>query len=75
MPKALCITGIAISVLLLVLFATDLIMPMLLGALGMDGLIPYIAPFRGASWVMDVFVVICAGGLGYLSWQTYREQV
>ncbi|MCR9115734.1 MAG: hypothetical protein NXI22_02155 [bacterium] len=50
-------------------------MPMLLGALGMDGLIPYIAPFRGASWVMDVFVVICAGGLGYLSWQTYREQV
>lgn len=75
MPKALCITGIVVSVLLLVLFLTDLIMPMLLGLIGMEDAVAYVAPFRGASWLMDIFVSICAAGLGYLSWQTYREQV
>lgn len=75
MPKALCITGIAISVLLLVLFLTDLIMPMVLGLIGMEDAIPYVAPFRGASYLMDIFICICAGGLGYLSWTTFKEQV
>jgi len=60
MPKVLCVSGMVISVLLLILFGLDL-------ALGV--------PFQGVSKVMDVGFVICAGLLGYLGWTTFREQV
>ena len=59
MPKALCMTGMVISALILVLFLLDL-------AIGI--------PFRKASMMMDVLFLLCASGLGYLSWITFREQ-
>ncbi len=60
MPKALTITGMAVSGLLVLLFGLDL-------ALGF--------PLRKASLVMDIGFVVCALILGYLSYTTYREQV
>ena len=61
MPKALCITGMAISAILFVLFLWDLA-------------IPPLAPFKQASIMMDIAFVLCAAGLGYLSWATWKEQ-
>ncbi len=60
MPKALCISGIVISVLLLIVFILDLAVKF---------------PFGGTSTMMDVSFIICAVVLGYLSWTTFREQV
>jgi hypothetical protein len=48
------------------LFLVDLIMPLVMG--------PDYAPFRGASWIMDLCMVIAGGMLGYISWTTYRDQ-
>jgi hypothetical protein len=62
MPKALCMAGMVISILILILFVLDFALP------------PHIAPFKGASGVMDVGFIFCASGLGYLSWATFREQ-
>jgi len=60
MPKALCIVGIAVAVLLLVVFGLDL-------AIGF--------PFGKASQTMDIGFVVCSLVVGYLSWTTFREQV
>ena len=59
MPKALCYSGMAIAAVILIFFLLDL-------ATGI--------PFKKANWLMDLMFVICAGGLGYLSWATLREQ-
>jgi len=58
MPKAFCIVGLVVAVLLILLFGLDL------GA----GI-----PFSKYSMNMDIGVLICAGMLGYMSWKTYRE--
>lgn len=63
MPKALSITGLAISVVLFILFMWDLATP------------AWMAPFRKASLLMDIAFILCAAGLGYLSWTTWKEQV
>ena len=60
MPKALCFFGIAVAVLLLLLFGLDLAVEI---------------PFGRESIAMDVGFVICAGALGYVSWSTLREQI
>ncbi|HND56526.1 MAG TPA: hypothetical protein PLV92_29110 [Pirellulaceae bacterium] len=62
MPKALCMTGMVIAILILVLFLLDLTMPSAW------------APFKRASAMMDIGFILCAVGLGYLSWTTFREQ-
>ncbi len=62
MPKALCMAGMVISILILLLFVLDLALP--------GGW----APFKRANFLMDVGFIICAGGLGYVSWATFREQ-
>ena len=62
MPKALCITGMVIAVLVLIVFLVDLVAP------------SSFAPFRKASILMDVCFLLCAAMLGFLSWTTYREQ-
>lgn len=62
MPKGLCMTGMAIAILIFMLFLLDLVLP--------TGW----APFKRASILMDIAFVICAIGLGYLSWSTFREQ-
>jgi len=59
MPKALCISGMAVSALVLLIFGLDL-------AVGF--------PFQGASTVMDIGFIVCAAALGYLGWATFREQ-
>jgi len=60
MPKALCIFGTVIAVLLLLVFGLDL-------AIGF--------PFGGTSFWMNVGFIVCSIVLGYLSWTTMREQI
>ncbi len=59
MPKALCLTGMVIAIVVFLLFLLDLILKV---------------PFQRASFVMDVVFVLCAGTLGFISWTTFREQ-
>lgn len=59
MPKALCLVGMVVAVLLLLVFGLDL---------GVQ------FPFRRVDWVMDVGGVVSSLILGYLSWITLREQ-
>ncbi len=59
MPKVLCMTGMVIAILILVLFSLDLAVKF---------------PFQRISTLMDVMFVLCASGLGYISWATLREQ-
>ena len=67
MPKVLCMTGMAISALILLLFLFDL----LVGVIGFE----VIAPFRSASKMMDILFIIGSIILGYLSWSTFKEQI
>ena len=67
MPKGLCITALVISALVLVLFLSDLV-------LSFAGLTT-IAPFKGASALIDIVFAVCAGIVAFLSWQTFKEQV
>ncbi len=60
MPKALTISGMVVTVLIVIVFGLDL-------AVGF--------PFYSASTLMDVMFLICASILGYMSWSTFREQV
>jgi hypothetical protein len=66
MPKALCITGMVIAILVFVLFTADLIF----GLMGME----WLAPFQSASPMMDILFAVCAAILAWLSWSTLREQ-
>jgi hypothetical protein len=59
MPKALCIMGMVVGVLLLLVFGLDLAIQF---------------PFRRASMPMDIGGVVSAAILGYVSWTTLREQ-
>ena len=59
MPKALCLTGMVIAIVVFLLFLLDLIIKV---------------PFQRADPVMDVVFVLCAGVLGFISWTTFREQ-
>ncbi len=60
MPKALCIFGAVVAVLLLLVFGLDLALKV---------------PFGRASTMLDIGFVVSGGILGYLSWATLREQV
>jgi len=68
MPKALCIAALAISFIVLLFFLTDLLFGWLMG-------MPGLALFNGSSWLMDIVFSLCAVGLGYMSWKTFKEQV
>ena len=59
MPRALCIAGMVVAVLLLLVFGCDLALRF---------------PFGRASLVMDIGALVCAIGLGYVSWMTLQEQ-
>jgi hypothetical protein len=52
-------SGMSVAILVILLFATDL-------AVGL--------PFKRASIVMDISLLICAVFLGLISWMTLREQ-
>jgi hypothetical protein len=62
MPKALCLSGMVVAILIAILFLFDLAAP------------SSMAPFRKASILMDVSLLICAVLLGLISWTTFREQ-
>lgn len=62
MPKALCITGMVVAILVLILFLVDLVLPVSM------------APFKRASMIMDIVFIICAAILAYMSWTTLKEQ-
>ncbi len=59
MPKALSISGMVVAALLVLMFGLDL-------AVGI--------PFDHASTAMDISLLICAALLGYMGWNTFREQ-
>lgn len=63
MPKALCLSGLAVAILIAILFIADLAAP------------ATVAPFRKASMLMDIAMIVCAIMLGVASWLTFREQV
>ncbi len=65
--KGLCIIALSIAVVILVLFAADLI----LGLSGQTSL----APFKYASMVTDIVFIVVSGILAAMSWFTLREQV
>lgn len=67
MPKILCIVSLVISILIVLLFLSDLI-------LGFAGSIA-IAPFRFDSMMIDIVFTVCGAVVGMLSWFTLREQV
>ncbi len=58
MPKALCLTGMVIAILLIALFLVDLIIGV---------------PFAKASPLIDITFCVSAAGLGYLAWSAFRE--
>jgi len=58
MPKALTITGMVFAVLVLIIFGLDM-------AIGV--------PFNKASFLLDACMVLAAAGLGYMSYNTWRE--
>ena len=62
MPKALCMAGMVVAILVLILFLFDLIAP------------AAYAPFRKASMLMDILMLVSAIMLRVISWFTYREQ-
>lgn len=66
MPKALCMSGMVVAILIVLLFSIDLVVPLIMG--------PEYAPFRGASMLMDGMMVLSGLMLGVISWLTYREQ-
>ena len=66
MPKALCLLSLVASILVLVLFGSELI----LGLAGMADT----AILGATSTLMNFAFVIFGGVLAYLSFTTYREQ-
>lgn len=68
MPKALCLTGLVIAILVFLLFFLDLIFVLS----GSESLVA-IAPFRAIGMLMHLIFLICAGGLGYLAWSAFKE--
>lgn len=67
MPKALCISGMVISILIFIVFFIDFLM-------GLIGFGLY-APFKNANTMMDIIFFVGAAILGYLSWSTWKDQV
>ena len=65
MPKALCLTGLVIAILVFLIFLSDLIF-------GMAGMVSF-APFKMSSMMMDIIFLLCAGGLGFVSWTSFKE--
>lgn len=60
MPKALCIAGMVVAVLVAILFILDLAVPSMM--------------FRRASVLMDVVMIVCSIILAVISWLTLKEQ-
>lgn len=66
MPKALCLIGMVISILVFLIFFLDIVF----GVSGMKNL----APFGLASLVMDILFILSSAGLAIMGWLAFREQ-
>ncbi|MEZ6136291.1 MAG: hypothetical protein R3C53_15455 [Pirellulaceae bacterium] len=66
MPKALCLIGLVLAILVLLIFLLDLV-------LGLAGMVQA-APLKYASMSMDIVFVLGSGMLAYAAWITFREQ-
>ena len=66
MPKALCLIGMVLSILVFLLFLGGLI----LGLIGSE----LSAPFKMASMSMDILFIVSSGALAVMSFLTFREQ-
>lgn len=66
MPKALCLTSLAVAAVVILLFLSDLV----LALAGMADA----SLLRGASLLMDIAFVIVGGIVAAMSWLTFREQ-
>lgn len=58
MEKWLCLATIAVSGLLILVFALDLALRI---------------PFGGLSAIVDILSIAAAGIVGYLGWNSYRD--
>lgn len=65
MPKILCMAGIVVSILVVVIFLVHLILPFVASSL---------VPTSTLNIIADIVFILCALGLGVLSWLTLREQ-
>ncbi|QDS96653.1 hypothetical protein FF011L_54650 [Roseimaritima multifibrata] len=65
MPKALCLTSLAVAIVTALLFLADLVM-------GLAGMADS-APLRGASSLMDIAFLAAGIAIAVMSWKTYRE--
>lgn len=68
MPKALCLTGLVISILVSLLFLLDMIFVLV----GSESLVA-IAPFRAVSTLMHILFIVCSGGLAFVAWTSFKE--
>jgi hypothetical protein len=66
MPKALCLSSLVASILVVVLFLADAVM----GLAGMQD----IAPLGYAKPLMNIVFILLGAAMIYMSWSTYREQ-
>ena len=66
MPKALCLIGLVLAILVLLIFLLDLV----LGLAGMAST----APLKYVSMTMDIVFVLASAALAYAAWTTFREQ-
>lgn len=66
MPKALCLIGMVLAILVFLIFLIDLLF-------GVSGMTDY-APFRSASILMDVLFLISSAAVATMAWLTFKEQ-
>ena len=64
MPKALCLIGLVLAVLVFLIFLLDLVR-------GFSG---SIGPLQSASILADILFIVCSAGLAWVAWTTFREQ-
>ncbi len=66
MPKALCLTSLAVAIVVILLFLSDLIMSF--AGMADSSLL------RGASMLMDIAFIAVGIGVAIMAWLTFKEQ-
>lgn len=66
MPKALCLIGMVLAILVFLIFLADLV-------LGVSGNIEQ-APLKYASLIMDIVFLLASGAIAFLAFRTFQEQ-
>ncbi|GAB5404520.1 MAG: hypothetical protein Aurels2KO_27510 [Aureliella sp.] len=66
MPKALCLIGLVLSILICLVFLFDLVA-------GLAGS-TMVAPLLAASYSVDIMFILASAALAWVAWSTFREQ-